>query len=101
MNKIKTYQDLLEIRKQYEAELDLRGELIRQDLSDLREEWRPVTDLLSKFSKATGKGKINPLGLFSFRVHLGSLFYDFKKAVSGGGGMHELHHCRSGYTKRY
>ena len=61
MNKIKTYQDLLETKKQYEAELTLKGDLIRKDLADLKEEWRPVTDLLSKFSKATGKGKINPL----------------------------------------
>ena len=61
MNKIKTYQDLLETKKQYEAELALKGDLIRKDLTDLKEEWRPVTDLLSKFSKTTGKGKINPL----------------------------------------
>ncbi len=61
MNKIKTYQDLLETRKQYETELALKGELIRKDLTDLKQEWRPVTDLLSKFSKTTTQGKISPL----------------------------------------
>ena len=61
MNKIKTYQDLLETKNQYEEELAINACLIRKDLTDLKEEWRPVTDLLSKFSKPTRMGKINPL----------------------------------------
>lgn len=54
MSEIRTYQDLLEEKKQLEAELMIRRDLIKKDVADLRQEWKPVTDLLSivgKFNK--------------------------------------------------
>lgn len=61
MSKIRTYQDLLEEKKHLEVELLNKRELIRMDVADLKEEWRPVTDLLSGLGKMTTKGKTNPL----------------------------------------
>jgi len=61
MSKIRTYQDLLEEKKHLEVELVNKRELIRKDVADLKEEWRPVTDLLSGLGKMTTKGKTNPL----------------------------------------
>ena len=61
MNKIRTYQDLLEEKQQLEAELVSKLELIRKDVAELKEEWRPVTNLLSGLGKITSKGKSNPL----------------------------------------
>ena len=46
MNKIRTYQELLEEKQQLEAELVSKLELIRKDVAELKEEWRPVTNLL-------------------------------------------------------
>ena len=56
MNKIRTYQDLLEEKQQLEAELLSMRELIRKDVAELKEEWRPVTNLLSGLGKITSKG---------------------------------------------
>ena len=61
MSKIRTYQDLLEEKKHLEDELGNKRELIRKDVADLKEEWRPITDLLSSLGKITTKGKTNPL----------------------------------------
>ena len=61
MSKIRTYQDLLEEKKHLEDELVNKRELIRKDVADLKEEWRPITDLLSSLGKITTKGKTNPL----------------------------------------
>lgn len=61
MSKIRTYQDLLEEKKHLEIELVNKRELIRKDIADLKEEWRPVKDLLSGLGKITTRGKTNPL----------------------------------------
>ena len=61
MSKIRTYQDLLEEKKHLEVELVNKRELIRKDIADLKEEWRPVKDLLSGLGKITTRGKTNPL----------------------------------------
>ena len=61
MSKIRTYQDLLEEKKHLEIELVRKRELIRKDVADLKEEWRPVKDLLSGLGKITTRGKTNPL----------------------------------------
>ena len=61
MSKIRTYQDLLEEKKHLEDELGNKRELIRKDVAGLKEEWRPITDLLSSLGKITTKGKTNPL----------------------------------------
>ena len=61
MSKIRTYQDLLEEKKHLEVELFNKRGLIRKDVADLKEEWRPITDLLSSLGKITTKGKTSPL----------------------------------------
>ena len=61
MSKIRTYQNLLDEKIQLEAELAIKRAFIRNDVAKLKEEWRPVTDLLSVLAKFTTKGRTNPL----------------------------------------
>lgn len=61
MSKIRTYQDLLEEKKQLEGELAQKRELIRKDVAELKQELKPITDIMSGLGKITAKGKANPL----------------------------------------
>ena len=61
MSKIKNYQDLLAVKKQLEAELVIKHVLIQKDMAELKQEWRPVTNLLSGIAKINSQGKGNPL----------------------------------------
>ena len=73
MSNIRTYNDLLEEKKRLEAVLVIQKGILRQDLLELREEFRPALHLLSIVGKMTNQNWNNPL--IAMGVNLaGSLF---------------------------
>ncbi len=61
MSNIRTYDDLLEEKKRLETALVIQKGIIRQDLLELREEFRPAIHLLSIVGKITKRNSNNPL----------------------------------------
>jgi hypothetical protein len=58
--KIQTYKDLETEKQKLEATLRIQKDLIRNDIADLREEFRPVKEALRFVGKFTTKEKSNP-----------------------------------------
>ena len=56
MSNIRTYQDLLDQKKELETSLDISRELMRIDVAELHQEWKPIHKFLSGFGKLTSKG---------------------------------------------
>ncbi|HMI66493.1 MAG TPA: hypothetical protein VK517_10675 [Cyclobacteriaceae bacterium] len=61
MSDIRTYNDLLAEKKRLEAALLIQKGIVRDDLLELREEFRPVLNVLSTVSKMTTRNGGNPL----------------------------------------
>lgn len=61
MSDIRTYNDLLQEKKRLEAALVIQKGVIREDLIELREEFRPVLNVLSIVGKLTNRNRSNPL----------------------------------------
>ncbi|MEJ0056969.1 MAG: hypothetical protein WDN75_15730 [Bacteroidota bacterium] len=61
MNKIRTYEDLVAEKEDLERTLMIQKGIIRQDIADLKEELRPVTQAIRFISKITTKDKSNSL----------------------------------------
>ena len=61
MSEIRTYNDLQEEKIRLEAALGIQKGIIRQDLIELREECRPVLNVLSTVGKMTNRNGSNPL----------------------------------------
>lgn len=51
--KINTYEDLLMEKERLKLQLQVQKQLIRQDIEDIKEEFRPVQSAISAFSKLT------------------------------------------------
>jgi hypothetical protein len=58
--KIQTYKDLEVEKQNLEASLRVQRQLIRNDMAELREEFRPVKEALRFVGKFTTKDKSNP-----------------------------------------
>jgi hypothetical protein len=61
MNDITTFHDLLMEKEKLETALAAQKQLIHQDFLELKDEFRPAIDLLSKVSKITDRDRSNPL----------------------------------------
>jgi hypothetical protein len=61
MNKIRTYEDLVAEKEELERILMIQKGIIRQDIAELKEELRPVTQAVRFLSKITTKDKSNSL----------------------------------------
>jgi hypothetical protein len=61
MSDIRTYSDLQEEKVRLEAVLRIQKGIIHQDLIELREEFRPVLNVLSIVGKITNRNGSNPL----------------------------------------
>lgn len=68
MSNIRTYNDLLEEKKRLEAVLVIQKGIIRQDLIELREEFKPALHLLSIVGKITKGSTSNPLIAMSINL---------------------------------
>ena len=58
MNNIKTYQDLLNVKKQLESDLAARKSQIQMDVAQLKEDWRPVAGLISGIGKIYSQSQL-------------------------------------------
>jgi hypothetical protein len=58
---IKTYDDLLNEKQRLEQLLKSQKEIIRQDIQEIKEEFKPVKHAFSFISKLGTKDKSNPL----------------------------------------
>lgn len=83
MSHIKSYEDLLEEKRRLETELMVHKELIRQDLDVLREDFKPVQQILTTAGKMTSPRTDNPLLRGGINI-LGDFL--IKGAVIAGGG---------------
>ena len=61
MSDIRTYNDLMEEKKRLEAKLLIQKGIVREDLLELKEEFKPVLNVLSTASKMTTRNGGNPL----------------------------------------
>lgn len=64
MRTIETYEDLLAEKEELTALLSIQKEFIRQDVRNLREELKPVSQVLGVLGKMTTKGTSNPAVAF-------------------------------------
>lgn len=60
-NKIQTYDDLIEEKKRLEQLLGVQKEHISANWVEMKEEFKPVNNIISFFSKLTTRDKSNPL----------------------------------------
>lgn len=61
MNKIQTYDDLIEEKKRLEQLLIVQKEQISANWIEMKKEFQPVNNIISFFSKLTTRDKTNPL----------------------------------------
>ena len=60
-NRIQTYDDLLEEKKRLEQLLSFQKEQISANWVEMKEEFRPVNNVVSFFNKMVSRDKSNPL----------------------------------------
>jgi len=60
-NKIQTYDDLIEEKKRLEQLLSFQKEQISANWIEMKQEFQPVNNIISFFSKLTTRDKTNPL----------------------------------------
>jgi hypothetical protein len=60
MRTIETYNDLLAEKEELTALLSIQKEFIRRDVKNLREELKPVSEVVGVIGKITTKDKSNP-----------------------------------------
>src|SRR4051812_38440958 len=68
MRIIKTYNDLLAEKEELTAQLSIQKAFIKQDVKALREELKPVTDMVGVIRKMGTKDKSNPALTFGVDV---------------------------------
>ncbi len=61
VRKIQTYDDLVEEKKRLEQLLTIQKEQISANWIEIKEEFKPVNNIISFFSKLTTRDKSNPL----------------------------------------
>ena len=61
MNSIKTYQDLLNVKKQLESDLASHRSKIQMDVAQLKEDWKPIAALISGIGSISGQSRIHPI----------------------------------------
>jgi hypothetical protein len=59
--KIQTYDDLVEEKKRLEALLIVQKENISSNWLEMKEEFKPINNIISFFGKLTSRDKSNPL----------------------------------------
>src|SRR5688572_18519368 len=58
---IKTYDDLLEEKQRLESLIVLQRQQVKTDWAEMKEEFRPVSNIIAFFGKLTHRDKSNPL----------------------------------------
>jgi hypothetical protein len=81
---IRNYADLIAEKSRLEKELEIKGGLIKKDISDIKEELKPLGKVMSIVGKLTSLEKLNPLVGIGLGL-AGDLL--FKKLLFGSSGV--------------
>jgi hypothetical protein len=99
MNSIKTFQDLLDTKQRLESELATRRNEIQADVTQLKEDWRPVAGLISGIGKISVQSKMHPVLSMGISLVGNAIIRNMLPLRSGGIAQALMPVLTSGFSK--